>query len=368
MTYQEIEKINVAKARMNDLSVRLTAVLRAFGQVVLQNTSMLSNQNLVWEESSREIIANNALMEKAILLRQRFNEVTKCGLEPTKKANEMLYENTAMFAVNTIAMDAHKAASELLKFQELTSKANNFNTKLDEQKLAVHLAAMEMRGLSGEQLIGAQMAHKHEQAKLQQMKTTKNLQTAMGALSAVMGASGLGKQIGNLISSWRDMSPAQRVAQISTMALTAAMTALAIAKVASQSGLGAKIAIPLTVVALAAGTASAIAAVRSNVPKMATGGVISAPTMALVGEGRYPEAVVPLGSSPQFASMKTDIANAVLQGIMAFQGNSTNSRKNNFESSEIVLNIDGTRLARVMLPQLSNEQKRLGYSMTLREV
>jgi len=105
-----------------------------------------------------------------------------------------------------------------------------------------------------------------------------------------------------------------------------------------------------------------------TVPGMATGGVVSAPTMTLVGEGRYPEAVVPLGSSPQFASMKTDIANAVVQGIMALNGTTKNRSSNSVGSNEIVLNVDGTRLARVMLPRLSNEQKRTGHNVTLREV
>ena len=125
---------------------------------------------------------------------------------------------------------------------------------------------------------------------------------------------------------------------------------------------------PIMVAAGVAALAGALIAMRSrlgNVPGMATGGVVSAPTLTLVGEGRYPEAVVPLGNSPQFSSMKEDIANAVLQGMgvaMSKRG-STSSRP-----GEIVLNIDGTRLARVMLPNLAGEQKRMGYNVTVREV
>jgi len=119
-------------------------------------------------------------------------------------------------------------------------------------------------------------------------------------------------------------------------------------------------------VALGAGIALLVRKMRTPIPGMATGGVVSAPTMALVGEGRYPEAVVPLGSSPQFAGMKEDIANAVLQGMMASQMTSGRRSRNN-SSNEIVLNIDGTKLARVILPQLSNEQKRSGYNLNIRE-
>ena len=106
---------------------------------------------------------------------------------------------------------------------------------------------------------------------------------------------------------------------------------------------------------------------KALIPGMATGGVVSSPTVAMVGEGRYPEAVVPLGDSPQFANMKADIANAVIQGITAMR--STRNRSGSGSGGgEIVLNVDGTKLARAVLPQLESEQKRRGYNVTLREV
>ena len=49
----------------------------------------------------------------------------------------------------------------------------------------------------------------------------------------------------------------------------------------------------------------------SNPKKMATGGVVTSPTYALIGEGRYPEAVLPLGNSPQMNSLIQQIADAV---------------------------------------------------------
>lgn len=54
---------------------------------------------------------------------------------------------------------------------------------------------------------------------------------------------------------------------------------------------------------------------KSAVPQMATGGVVSKPVLATVGEGKYDEAVVPLGNSPQFTNMKSDIAEAVVAGL-----------------------------------------------------
>lgn len=95
-----------------------------------------------------------------------------------------------------------------------------------------------------------------------------------------------------------------------------------------------------------------------STPAMATGGVVSKPTMALVGEGRYPEAVVPLGNSPQFASMKADIASAVLQGVAAMSGGKGNSGGN----VEVVLNIDGDKFARAVMPAMEREYRRKGRS------
>lgn len=101
--------------------------------------------------------------------------------------------------------------------------------------------------------------------------------------------------------------------------------------------------------------------VKSLLPAMATGGVVSRPTVAMIGEGSYPEAVVPLGDSPQFSSMKTDIANAVLQGIQAMQSGRGGS-------SEIVLNLDGERFARAILPKINGETRRNGYVLQTKGV
>ena len=54
---------------------------------------------------------------------------------------------------------------------------------------------------------------------------------------------------------------------------------------------------------------------------LASGGVTTGPTTAVVGEGRYNEAVIPLGQSPQFRSMKQEIADEV-----ARQGGSSNGQ------------------------------------------
>ena len=51
--------------------------------------------------------------------------------------------------------------------------------------------------------------------------------------------------------------------------------------------------------------------VAPQIPLLAEGGVVTRPTMALVGEGAYSEAVIPLGESPQMKDMITQIVRAM---------------------------------------------------------
>lgn len=48
-----------------------------------------------------------------------------------------------------------------------------------------------------------------------------------------------------------------------------------------------------------------------RIPLLAKGGVVDSPTMAMIGEGQYDEAVVPLGDSPQMQDLVQQIADAV---------------------------------------------------------
>ena len=48
-----------------------------------------------------------------------------------------------------------------------------------------------------------------------------------------------------------------------------------------------------------------------RIPLLAQGGVVDSPTMAMIGEGQYDEAVIPLGNSPQMQDLVQQIADAV---------------------------------------------------------
>ena len=113
-----------------------------------------------------------------------------------------------------------------------------------------------------------------------------------------------------------------------------------------------------TVAAIAGGIVAVHNALKT--PAMATGGVVSSPTMALVGEGRYPEAVVPLGESPQFANMKADIANAVIQGM-----NANNAMRSVGKQKNLILqlNIDGRQFAEATISDFVEALNNEGYGV-----
>lgn len=48
-----------------------------------------------------------------------------------------------------------------------------------------------------------------------------------------------------------------------------------------------------------------------SIPRLAEGGVVDSPTLSLIGEGKYPEAVVPLGNSPQMQELIDKIAESI---------------------------------------------------------
>ncbi len=60
-------------------------------------------------------------------------------------------------------------------------------------------------------------------------------------------------------------------------------------------------------------TTQAVSSATSRVALMATGGVVTGPTYAMIGEGSYDEAVIPLGDSPQMKDFAKQVADAVAQ-------------------------------------------------------
>lgn len=161
----------------------------------------------------------------------------------------------------------------------------------------------------------------------------------------VQGVKTIAMNIRNAVSAW--------IAEKAYWKL--AIAAIAAAGVAAIAVLG--------IVGAATAGASSMAASNQgsdpSVAALAVGGIVAAPTLALVGEGKYPEAVVPLGQSPQFQSMKEGIAQEVVGalGIQERNAGSANSGR------PVVLNIDGRTLAKALWPNLVETQYQVGVKL-----
>lgn len=118
------------------------------------------------------------------------------------------------------------------------------------------------------------------------------------------------------------------------------------AAIVAAAGVGALV----VAAAVGAGVAMVKTAQTSSTPQLAKGGVATGPTFAMIGEGAYNEAVVPLGNSPQFTEMKRDIATEVTR------------RNPERTPAVIVLQLNGKEVARGLLPDLRRAQAQTGVT------
>lgn len=96
------------------------------------------------------------------------------------------------------------------------------------------------------------------------------------------------------------------------------------------------------------------------IPRMATGGVVTSSTLANIGEGKYNEAVIPLGQSPQFRSMKEDIAQAVIDALNANKGGGNDGVSGQYGKIEVDLSFGGIPLAKKLI-ELQDENGEYVY-------
>lgn len=91
-----------------------------------------------------------------------------------------------------------------------------------------------------------------------------------------------------------------------------------------------------------------------EIPKLAAGGIITSPTLAMIGE-KGPEAVVPLENTGFVDAIASAVGSAVLAAMQAVTQMTESSDR------EIVMSIDGVRLARVLVPKINSEIERMGF-------
>ncbi|SHK39799.1 hypothetical protein SAMN02745163_03755 [Clostridium cavendishii DSM 21758] len=99
-----------------------------------------------------------------------------------------------------------------------------------------------------------------------------------------------------------------------------------------------------------------------HISKLATGGVIDSPTLAMVGEAGK-EAVVPLENNTGWIDkVGSVVASAVLAAI---QFNTQSSNNSNNNTGDSVFQLDGTTFARLFKPYADAENQRIGNSMII---
>ena len=105
-----------------------------------------------------------------------------------------------------------------------------------------------------------------------------------------------------------------------------------------------------------------------NIPMLAKGGIVTGPTLAMVGE-RGPEAVIPLSAGGGFIDTLADaIERGSYAGTVAGIRVAGAGGGGRSEQQEVVLRIDSTTLARLILPALIKEGQRQGFDLAVRGV
>ena len=97
---------------------------------------------------------------------------------------------------------------------------------------------------------------------------------------------------------------------------------------------------------------------------LASGGIVTAPTLALIGEGHRREAVIPLERDNVIARSVGDSVLEAMLTAQRFQQASGGGPAS--DDREVVLRIDGATFARLILPHLVREGQRQGMDVVIR--
>ncbi len=95
-----------------------------------------------------------------------------------------------------------------------------------------------------------------------------------------------------------------------------------------------------------------------DIPMLARGGIVDQPTLAMIGE-QGKEAVVPLENTAFVDTLASAVGSAVMAAMQMVEQQSSGSG----QSGDIVIQVEGTTIARVINPFLEREQQRLGSTI-----
>ncbi|MCY9513319.1 phage tail protein [Paenibacillus apiarius] len=93
-----------------------------------------------------------------------------------------------------------------------------------------------------------------------------------------------------------------------------------------------------------------------KIPPLARGGIVDSPTLALIGEAGK-EAVVPLENTSFVNNLASALGSAVMAAMQMSGGGQSQAPSG---GGDVILQLDGTTLARMINPYLTQEQGRIG--------
>lgn len=98
-----------------------------------------------------------------------------------------------------------------------------------------------------------------------------------------------------------------------------------------------------------------------SIPKLAKGGIVSKPTLSMIGEAGK-EAVVPLQNNTGWMKDLCDMLGTTIAGVLIPILQTVSGKQDN-TSSEAVLNINGERFVKILIPLLAKHKQELKTAM-----
>lgn len=98
-----------------------------------------------------------------------------------------------------------------------------------------------------------------------------------------------------------------------------------------------------------------------TIPKLARGGIVDQPTLAMIGEAGK-EAVVPLENTSFVNTLASALGSAVITALQLSSGNNQSTAEN----ITVELYMDTMKVGRAVLPKIDREAKRMGFKPILR--
>jgi hypothetical protein len=103
---------------------------------------------------------------------------------------------------------------------------------------------------------------------------------------------------------------------------------------------------------------------KRQVPQMASGGIVSKATLALIGEGKVPEAVVPLEENGYLNKLVTNAVNTAITSAMTW--NSVGQSSQSSTPINLVVNLDSKTIAQQTYTHLNDISNKNGTPLVVR--